>query len=178
LDQLVAAGAEMRDTHLQSFENMHKKNRDYRRDQDLLRPFREAEIRAARMEETRKEFKLITAHVDDVHLEYQKFWAARISSAPHKENGDSGRVSDSPTTKLARRFAEEPATLITGDVRAIKASYAYTKYSTTFAFAVAFHDLCALKATSLGDVPTYRLIAETMDIRSSFLRVLDRSSSG
>lgn len=181
LDHLVEAGEEMRDTHLRKFQDMYRGDRDYRKDRDLMRPFQEAQIRAERMKdqgdsEAAEELKLVTTHVHEVYKAYGKFWVSYRSSESHKKTQDSFKNSESLTTQFARQFTESPPTFVIGDVRSIKASYAYTKFSAPFAFAVAYHDLCAIKATALGDVPTSRLIAETMDIRSSFLRVLDRNS--
>lgn len=181
LDQLVEAGEEMRNTHLRKFQDTYKEDRDYRNDRDLMRPFQEAQIRAERMKdqgdsEAAEELKVVTTHVHEVYKAYGKFWAAYLSSKSHQKNRDILKSSESQATEFARQFIESPPTFVFGDIRAIKASYAYTECSAPFAFAVAYHDLCAIKATALGDVPTSRLIAETMDIKSSFLRVLDRSS--
>jgi RNA-dependent RNA polymerase len=181
LERLEEAGEAMRTTHLRKFEDTYREDRDYRKDQDLMRPFQEAQIRAEQMKnqgnsQAAEELKLVTTHVHEVYEAYRKFWAVSLNSKSHKKSQDSLKSAESPTTEFARQFTEGPPTFIIGDVRAIKASYAYTKCSAPFAFTVAYHDLCAFKATALGDVPTSRLIAETMDIRSSFLRVLDRSS--
>jgi hypothetical protein len=182
LDQLVEAGKEMSNLHLQEFCDKHKDERDFRKDRDLLRPFQEAETMAKRMMkqghyELSDELKLITIHVDKVYDAYRKSLVSRITASPEKKQG-SRNVSEPPTTNSARQFAEGPPTFVTGNVRAIKASYAYASCSVTFAFAVAYHDLCMIKATASGDVPTTRLIAETMDIKSSFLRVLGRNCGG
>jgi len=180
LDQLMEAGEEMRDMHLQELHDKYKDDRDFRKDRDLLRPFQDAQAMAERMMEQgnyefSEELKLIATHVDEIYIAYKKSPVVRMSSALQRRNRGKPKVSESSTTEFARQFFEGPPTFVTGDVRAVKASCAYTKCTATFAFAVAHRDLCAIKATASGDVPTTRLIAETMDIRPSFLRVLGRS---
>ena len=176
LDSLVTAGHELRKRHLQAYDK-HLLRLDERLDRDLKKPFEAAEARAKQMKNQKyskfsDELDTVMAHVRDVQTIYQRFWA---SATPQKRTkGSTRKELDAGASDVARRFAEGPPdchTFLTPNLGAIKASYAYT-LSPSFGFAMAYRDLCTIKAIASEHVPTARSFAETMSIAPSFLRGL------
>jgi RNA-dependent RNA polymerase len=180
LDSLVTAGHELRTRHLQAYD-MHLTSLDHRPDDDLMGPFKAAKKRAEQMKKQNylkfsEELDAVDVHVKHVQTLYQKFWAKPSSSRATK--GSSRRELDTAASDIARQFVEGPpgcAAFLTPDLTAIKASRAYT-LSASFGFAMAYRDLCTIKAMASEHVPTARTFAETMSIAPSFLRVLGENS--
>ena len=183
LDSLAMAGRELRIRHLQAYDKLAD-GLDSRADQDLMRPFNEAQARAEEMKAQQfnkfsDELEIVKAHVREVRVDYQKFWGSsprKASSSRTKKKGNHKEV-DGAAADIARKFAEGPSnhTFVTQNLAAIKASYAYS-LSATFGFSMAYRDLCTIKAYSSQHVPTARSFAETMSIAPSFLRILGQNS--
>jgi RNA-dependent RNA polymerase len=168
LDNLVATGNELRDIHLRAYGGL-KKNADWKPDRDLTKPFKEAEKRAKEIQRQGfsgfvDELEIIKAHVVKVREAYRTFWAS-----PSKRGEKKKKSPD-----FACQFVEGPpedSILLTADVAAIKASYAYY-LSANFALTVAFRELCTIKAIASQHLPVTRSFAEAMSIGASFVRVL------
>jgi RNA-dependent RNA polymerase len=183
LDSLVTAGHELRTRHLQAYDR-HFTSLDQRLDNDLMKPLISATERAKQMKEQKypkfsEELAAVVAHVKDVQTLYQKFWATpRKPLKTRSTKGSNRRELDTAAADIARQFVEGPpgcATFLTPNLTAIKASLAYS-YSASFGFAMAYRDLCTIKAMASEHVPTARTFAETMSIAPSFLRVLGENS--
>lgn len=166
LDNLVATGKELRNTHLCAYEGLQEKA-NWKSDHDLARPFQEAEWKAREVQRQGfkglvDELEIIKAHVVKVKEAHRMFWASK------------SRREKTKAPDFARQFVEGPPedlVRLTTKVGAIKASYAY-QLSATFALTVAFRELCAVKADASQHLPVTRSFAEAMSIGSSFLRVL------
>jgi RNA-dependent RNA polymerase len=184
LDSLDMAGRELKTRHLRAFDNL-KNHFDARVDHDLIQPFTEAETRANKLKEQNchkfsDELEAVVAHVEEVRLIYNKFWALRDKLSNSTKKGGNRKEVDAGLANIARIFAEGPAdfhTFMTPNLAAIKAAYAYQlSTNSAFGFSMAYRDLCTIKAIASQHIPTTRLFAEAMSIGSSFLRVLGENS--
>jgi RNA-dependent RNA polymerase len=183
LDSLVTAGHELRTRHLQAYDR-HLTSLDHRPDGDLMEPFKAAKKRAEQMKAQNypkfsEELDAVDVHLKHIQTLYQKFWATpRKPPSSRATRGSSRRELDAAASDIARQFVEGPpgcAAFLTPDLTAIKASRAYA-LSASFGFAMAYRDLCTIKAMASEHVPTARTFAETMSIAPSFLRVLGENS--
>lgn len=166
LDSLVATGKALRKKHIHAYDDLKRKV-DRKPDRDLTKPFIEAKKKAEQFKQQGfggliDELEVIKAHVVKVQESYCIFWASPSNRGEKKKSPD-----------FARQFSEWPSedlVLLTADVGAIKASYAYHLHA-PFALSVAFRDLCTIKAVASQILPMTRSFAETMSIGSSFVRV-------
>ena len=126
-----------------------------------------------------EEMSRIRKHVDEAH---RLFLAASFQSHAKQESptkrsrGAFKKKSDQedPMLASARAYAEPIVDIVlTRDVEQVKASYAY-KLSPSFAFSVAFRELCHIKALASSDgiVPSIRIFDEGRTFSASFLRSL------
>jgi len=148
-------------------------------DQHLLRPYQRILEKLSEMRslprvnvndflgEARRELGAIEKHVEDMKLEW-----ARIFKAQQK------RGQNHAIDLLQRKFASGPDVAhlaLLGDVPEIRASYAYSlckPINPKFAFAVAFKELCGIKAREVGGTTLDREFAELMSIPKSTVRAL------
>lgn len=169
LETLRAAGEELKKHHLQRYDRVNQ--RDRRLDKDLKIPYEEAEniakkFKAQGFEPISTELAEIKRQVDLALVSYRTYWS---TYSPSKQY--SGKAPAKPPPTFASEYAAGPSVVLTQNVNAIKASYAYHIHQ-KFAFAVGYRDLCTIKAMASGHVPTAKQFAEIMTIGSSFLRVL------
>jgi hypothetical protein len=182
LDILAEAGRDLKTQHLQAYDRLMA-GLVQRGDRDLEGPFRKARATAEQMKEKfgvfKDELEEVDAHVNAIYKMYCKFWAPILqSSSTRSKKGKNRKDVDSGAGDIARKFAEGPNnchSFSTLNLAAIKASCAYMLHP-TFAFAVAYRDLCTIKAIACEHAPTARFFAETMSIAPSFLRVLGEHS--
>lgn len=101
---------------------------------------------------------------------------AKQDSPTKRSRGARKQKSDQedPMLASARAYAEPVKDIVlTRDVEQVKASYAYRE-SPSFAFSVAFRELCHIKALASSDgiVPSIRIFDEGRTFSASFLRSL------
>lgn len=142
------------------------------RDQDLSRPFEDAEARAKKLAETKGSQDWILA-LDEVkrHVEsVRRLWATERLQLSRRSTGSFTDASiesrQDVLRKVSRQFAEgpliHPGKELWSDEEwtRIKASYAYvhgfqvSRQSFRFAFDVAFGTLCSIKAHASGGAIT------------------------
>lgn len=182
LDDLVKFGGEVATEHMRAIDTL-KENvvSFYHRDKDLLRPKHEAEEAAKKAAADNylrlsNELRIIEDHVQAAY----KLWNAALHVSPSKSKSPKKQkkagCSEDPWRKAARMYAEGPSSppigLITANLDAVKASFAYA-LTPKFAMSVAHKEICAIKARASGtDLPMTREFGETMSIGSSFVRAL------
>lgn len=180
LDALVEEGEKLRKEVLSDYRRL--KVQSCEEDQDLSRPWNAAKAKAAEAEmkgvpgfaENLKDIKI---HVEEAWEEYQK--AVVISKGAAVE-GSSFR--DGVYDKVASSFAKPPSFrgfvfFSDDDVQTLKASLASTKHL-TFAFSVAFHDLCAIKARAAGNIAISNQFAQCITIPNNVARNLSQAFTG
>lgn len=151
------------------------------KDQHLLRPYQRileklSEMRSLPVKvddflgEARRELGAIEKHVDDMKLE----WGNSFQS-----NARQNTRQDHTIDMLRRKFISGPPDVahlaLLGDVPEIRASYAYSRcmaINPKFAFAMAFKELCGIKARELGGTILDSEFAEIMSIPKSTVRTL------
>lgn len=154
-------------------------------DKELLAPYSEANDQATRL---REQFK-VTAYDDELSRIRKHVWAAfdlfRGASAsarnsPQKKGSKSGKPKqEDPMLAAARAYAGLVENIVfISNVEQVKASFAYAQ-SETFAFNVAFQELCHIKAMASagGHTPTLRMFDEAKTASASYFRAL-RASDG
>lgn len=187
LETLHKHGEKLYEGFLKKYDNIATKPRSGG-DQDLKSVFENARARAKEIngaEVFSAALELVEKHVNDTYKRWPGLWATHSPSK--KTPGKSSKKDDGATIELNRlrkRYAEAiPGTEILelfGDhsVDRLKASYAFTKGSTEkFAHAVAFRDLCLIKAQAKSkekDCKPAAIIdefAEILGIPASFVRL-------
>lgn len=177
LDVLVEEGETLRKKALEDYRKL--KSQSVEEDQDLSRPWNAAKAKAVQAK-TRgisglaENLDDIEAHVHEAQEEYLR--AVVISRGASSEGPSS---KDRPYTKAASFFAKPPCFrgfvfFSDEDVQTLKASLASTK-SLTFAFSVAFHDLCAIKARATGNVAITHQFAQCVTVPSVVVRTFSQT---
>ena len=153
-----------------------------KQDEDLLKPYQRISEKFSKMEplhideflrQARRELKMIEDHVKARQREWAEAFRPQGS---HKEVPASTKRTAIST--LRQKFAsgpDVPHISLISNVAAIRASYAYKQCkseSSTFAFAMAFEELCLIKAQESGGTTLDRDFAELMAIPKSTVRVL------
>jgi RNA-dependent RNA polymerase len=184
LDDLREAGKLYRDAFMTKFDrsldgsllpaHMH--------DPDLIRPFEVAKQKSERLQaeypSLAEELNAIKEHVDTV---YNK-WYAITQNRKEEESAATTSTSKSkkaaarepnPYDKIAADFHKFPQTELTCDVPEVAASYACKK-SESFAFSVAYQQLCTIKAKASpdGSVTLVRSFDLMKDIPGSGRRMI------
>ena len=150
------------------------------KDQHLLRPHQRISEKLSEMRslpqvkvddflgEARRELGAIEKHVVAMRSEWGKIFNARQNTSQEHE-----------IEKLRRKFVSGPLDVahlaLLGDVSEIRASYAYFLCIPTnpkFAFAMAFKELCGIKARERGGTILDGEFAELMSIPKSTVRTL------
>lgn len=148
-------------------------------DQDLSKPWHSAKARAtqAKMKGILgfiENLEDIEAHVGEAYGDYQR--AVVISRSTSAERPLS---KDGPYDKVASSFAKPPSFrgfvfFSDDDVQILKASLASTK-SLSFAFSVAFHDLCAIKARATGNIAITHQFAQCITVPNIVVRTFSQA---
>ncbi|KDR85760.1 hypothetical protein GALMADRAFT_53536 [Galerina marginata CBS 339.88] len=161
---------------------------DDTKDMDLLRPYDRAIALGLQAYEQHKitaftdELSIIRKHVDAAFSLFQaacgNYRSKKNQETPSK-GGKSSRVkSDQEDLMLAcaQAYASPlEGIFLTHDLEQVKASYAYQlcRSSESFAFTVAFQELCHIKAVASGDLAaTLRAFDEARSISRSHLKAL------
>jgi len=157
------------------------------RDPDLVQPYKTVSEHALKVfDETKNrvltnEMDAIRAHVNKAEKAWGKVVAAQRSKKEALATPRKKRVKRSepdPMVRVAQMYAEDlpPGEVIFfQNIREIKASYAY-RLTPSFGFAVAFQDLCVIKAQASkgGIAPIVRSFDEAKSIPSAYTRALTR----
>ena len=162
-------------------------------DVDLLKPLREMEKcaqEASRQgwEGMKDQLQKVKNHVDFAEekwlLGLKATYEKRDSQSQESWGGGKKKFGakrsdqDDLALEAARMYAESiPDVFLPQDlVEGVKASYAFQRRP-TFAFSVAFRDLCLIKARASpgGCAPSSRVFDEGKTISSSFLRAMQQS---
>lgn len=177
LDVLVEEGENLRKEALHDYRRL--KGQSMEEDQDLSRPWIAAKARAnqAKMNGIfglTQNLEDIEAHVEEARRMYQR--AVVISRASSAENSSS---KDEYYDKVASAFAKSPSFrsflfFSDDDVQILKASFASTK-SLTFAFSVAFRDLCAIKARATGNIAIIHQFAQCITVPNIVVRTFSQA---
>jgi len=161
------------------------------KDKHLLRPYQRISEKLSEMRslpqvkvddflaEARRELGAIEEHVKAMKLEWANIFRSK-ERGPAKRKGSKPSKSsqDRAIDVLQRKFAsgpDVPHIALLGDVPEIRASYAYSlcqPNNAKFAFAVAFKELCNIKAREQGGSILDREFAELMSIPKSTVRTL------
>jgi RNA-dependent RNA polymerase len=121
------------------------------------------------IQEARRELRMIESHVDKMKAQ----WSSSLT--PKKK---SGSTQNGKIEALRIKFAsgpDVPHLSLLGDIPAIRASYAYRQCraeNPNFAFAMAFEELCKIKAQELGGTILTCGLAELMTIPKTAVRTL------
>jgi hypothetical protein len=119
--------------------------------------------------EARRELRMIQSHVDKMKAQW---------SSPPAPKKKSGSTQNQKVAALRVMFAsgpDVPHLSLLGDIPAICASYAYMQCKAdkpNFAFAMAFDELCKIKAQGLGGTVLSCELAELMTIPKTAVRTL------
>ncbi|KAH9043657.1 RNA dependent RNA polymerase-domain-containing protein [Lactarius pseudohatsudake] len=158
-------------------------------DRHLLRPHQQISEKLSEMQslprvkvddflaEARRELVAVEEHVKAMKKEWPNVFRATKEREPAAKKG-SKPSQNNKFDVLRRGFAlgpDVPHLALLGDVPAIRASYAYSLCSPSnanFAFAMAFEELCNIKARELGGATIDREFAELMSIPKSAVRTL------
>jgi hypothetical protein len=162
------------------------------KDKHLLRPYQGISEKLSEMRslpqvkvddflvEARRELGAIEEHVKAMKLEWANIFRSTKEREPAKKKGSKPSKSsqDRAIDVLQRKFAsgpDVPHIALLGDVSEIRASYAYSlcpPNNPKFAFAVAFKELCKIKAREQGGTILHHEFAELMSIPKSTVRTL------
>lgn len=159
------------------------------KDRHLLRPYERISEKLSEMQslprvkvgdflaEARRELVAVEEHVKAMKSEWPNVFRATKKREPAPKRG-SKPSQNNGFDVLRRDFAlgpDVPHLALLGDVPEIRASYAYSLCSPSnanFAFAMAFEELCNIKARELGGATIDREFAELMSIPKSAVRTL------
>jgi hypothetical protein len=190
LNILQEAAQEKGDELLERYKSQKPDDSRQGRDRDLCKPYQLATDYALKAYQELKitaftnEMSRIRKHVEEAFRSFQEamgrasFNSQAKQASPTKRSRAARKKKKSDqedvTLACARAYAEPvEGILLTRDVEQVKASYAY-QLSQKFAFAVAFRELCHIKALASpgGIVPSIRIFDEGRTFSASFLRSL------
>ncbi|KAI0271441.1 RNA dependent RNA polymerase-domain-containing protein [Gloeopeniophorella convolvens] len=185
IELLREFGATLLDEHLRKYEEISRQFGPEARSRDphLEAPYKEIADKLSKgtslvsgagalLQEAAKELGTLRKHVDAIKVQ----WGRSFSSGPSQKRGKQSKWGG--VDALQREFAatlDLPHLSLLGDISAIRASYAYTQCSpdnARFAFALAFEDLCNIKARALGGYTLAPDFAELMAISRPAVRTL------
>ncbi|KAF8079235.1 RNA dependent RNA polymerase-domain-containing protein [Lyophyllum atratum] len=188
---LAAAGEAAGEELLRDYDATRKEEV---KDADLSRPYTSAAARALKFfddnaltPEHRRlltnELELIRAPVKEARILYgramRRFREAKEKAeweTPRKKSKKTRQREPDPFLQASQVFDREVQdVMLLQNVRELKASYAY-ELDPAFAFAVAFRDLCDLKAraTPGGHAPTIRSFDQAKTIPATYVKALAR----
>ena len=129
------------------------------------------------------EMDAIRAHVNKAEQAWGRVVAAQRAqkedlTSPRKKRVKRQRSEPDPMLRVAQMYAEDlppNSVILFQNIREIKASYAY-ELKPSFGFAVAFRDLCVIKAHASkgGIAPIVRSFDEAKSIPAAYTRALTR----
>ena len=159
------------------------------RDPDLLRPYNTAADHALDVLDQTKnhvltdELKVIRKHVEKAEQAWGRVVAQQRAKkeelvSPRKKRVKRQRSEPDPMVLVTQMYAEDlppNSVILLQNIREIKASYAY-QLKASFGFAVAFRDLCMIKAHASkgGIAPIVRSFDEAKSIPASYTRAVTR----
>jgi len=182
LESLRDFGTDLADTFLSEYEKLGGQpavGRFTTADHHLLGPHQRIVKKLSEMEsllgadgnkfilKARRELGEIENHVDEVKSEWPQAFVSRRKDMQNQAIAD-----------LRRKFVsgpDVPHLSLLGDIPAIRASYAYKQCRAnkpTFAFSMAFEDICRIKAQESGGTVLDRELAELMTIPKTAVRTL------
>ena len=188
LESLRDFGKDLADTFLGEYEKLGGQpgvGRFTTADQHLLGPHQRIVKKLSEMEallgadgnkfilEARRELGKIEDHVDKIKLE----WSNLKTSTPGRKK-KSGSTQNQAIADLRRRFGsglDVPRLSLLGNIPEIRASYAYKQCRAdkpTFAFSMAFEDICRIKAQEPGGTIVDRELADIMTIPKTAIRTI------
>ncbi|KAK0185175.1 RNA dependent RNA polymerase-domain-containing protein, partial [Armillaria mellea] len=189
LDVLEDVGKSLRDDILKKFEQKTVCNG---RDPDLIKPLQDIQRRIAAADANgpdhqaackvlSKELELVREHVRQVKSSYQRINWSSTSASTGKRKKVKGDQKEDPARKVAAMYASEVSGIILmsdREVTRVKASFAYKEMSPHtehFAFAMAFKDLCDIKASESSDgaAAVTRSLDEMKSIPSSARKLVE-----
>lgn len=183
LDVLVVEGEKLKEDFLKKYKRLKAQSGERDKDKDLSKPWNAAMTKAAQAKSQgisgfSENLEDIKNHVLQVLVEYEKAGVPVVCTNAREEATTRNMAYD----KVASFFSRPPkfrgfVFFSDEDVQTLKASFASTK-SLTFAFSVAFHDLCAIKARAAGDIPITRQFAQCITIPSIVTRMLSQVQLG
>ena len=118
---------------------------------------------------------LVRKHVEKAQEAYKKACGKSKERSPQKKPKRRQDQKD-PMVNASRMFAEEVEKVnLIPNIKEVKASYAY-HLAPKFAFAMAFQDLCLIKARASpsGIAPSTRSFDEAKTVSSKYLRAVAR----
>lgn len=173
LDLLRSRGQELENELLGAYDQLAAA---FSRDDALLEPAHRAELYARKMQRDLrldlwvKDLDRLRDFVDGIRKE----WPSAASSSPRKPRMAEDRTAS--INALARRFEQDAPRLdsfglYSGvELAALRASLAYAASppgNETFAFAVAFRDLCYIKASTTDAAVIVRSLADVLTMQRS-----------
>ncbi|KAF8131526.1 RNA dependent RNA polymerase-domain-containing protein [Boletus edulis] len=180
LDVLMMEGEKLREEALQKYRSLKAQSTD--QDQDLSRPWIVAKAKAAQARSQgilgfSENLEDIKAQVEKASEKYHRAVAISQGTGP-KATSSSARLGDSHYDEAASVFAQSPpfrgfVFFSDEDVQTLKASFASTK-GLSFAFSVAFHDLCAIKARAAGNIALTHQFAQCITVPNIVARTLSQ----
>ncbi|KAK0501028.1 RNA dependent RNA polymerase-domain-containing protein, partial [Armillaria luteobubalina] len=185
LDVLEDVGKSLRDDILKEYE---QQTIDSGRDPDLIKPLHDIQRRVAAGNASgpdyrtacgvlAKELVLIQQHVSQVKSAYGGIDWSSTSASTGKRKKVKGDQKEDPARKVAAMYASEvPGIILMSDkeVTRVKASK-MSKHHEHFAFAMAFKDLCDIKASESSDgaAAVMRSLDEMKSIPSSARKLVE-----
>ncbi|KAI0684677.1 RNA dependent RNA polymerase-domain-containing protein [Cytidiella melzeri] len=173
LDDLLAAGVKIRDTHMSKYDGHREVFHRYPRDPNILKPYK----RLAKVPTLTEETQAVADFVRTCYDRWRGFWSTSPQKLDESKANQRKKQLDAKLRALIQDYSHGPPTektqilRVTDALKAATASYAYS-LSTTFAFNVAFRDLNDIKAKSIGASPATAEMAACMTIPSAYARVL------
>ncbi|KAK0234147.1 RNA dependent RNA polymerase-domain-containing protein [Armillaria fumosa] len=190
LDVLEDVGKSVRDDVLKEYEQQTAVRSGH--DPDLIKPLQDIERRVAPGDASgpdhqtackvlAKELELVQQHVRQVKSTYQRIDWSSTSASIGKRKKVKGDQKEDPARKVAAMYASEvPGIILMShrEVTRVKASVAYkemSEYYERFAFAMAFKDLCDIKASESPDgaAAVTRSLDEMKSIPSSARKLVE-----
>lgn len=137
-------------------------------DHDLTRPWYAARAKAAKAKAIgftgfRNNLDDINVHVEKAKESYQR---AVVTETKAQYESASNLFAEAPAFRDFVFFSDD-------DIQTLKASCASTK-SLSFAFSVAFRDLCAIKSRTVGNIPMSQEFSQCLTVPNVVARTLSQ----
>jgi hypothetical protein len=180
LHALYKAGKIEGEALLQEYDSI---GQDDRQDKDLMAPYSKFSEFALEAYDKGKvtiytdQLGLVRNHVAKARQAFNEACQKSRDGSPEKKQKRRKDQKD-PMLVVAHMFAEAvEGVFLIPNIDEVKASYAY-HVSPVFAFAVAFRDLCLIKARASpgGIAPSIRAFDEAKTVSTSFLRAVTRDT--
>ena len=161
LDALLEHGKKIWQGHNEKYKSLRSKSLGKPNDHDLLRPYEEA-MAGFTSPPHSEQLKILKEHVEKCRRDWSGLGgtARSVASPNAKARAESNQKQSSKVANIRKEFIAGPPPELIPDlyslprgskmVKEIKASYAYS-LGEKFGVEVAFHDICALKASAYED---------------------------